>query len=88
MRKRQRRGTQWSGFVTGGILVLLAILPGAWAEVRMVPEAAAELDQATTDAVMRTFRAADEAIRARDLDGAIPKITVAGDQTDSHQEVQ
>ena len=71
MGERRRRGMQWSGLLTGGVLVLLVILPAARAEVRILPEAAAELDQATTEAVMRTFRAADEAIRARDLNGVM-----------------
>ena len=61
------RGRQWSGLLTGGMLVLVVMLPAARGDSRMSPGAAADLDQATTEAVLSTFRAADEAIRARDL---------------------
>jgi len=69
MGERRRRGMQWSGLLTGAILVLVVMLPAARGESRLLPGAAADLDQATTESVMSTFRAADDAIRARDLNG-------------------
>lgn len=71
MDEQRRRWIQGSGFLTAGMLVMAAMLPVAHAEVRLLPGAAADLDQATTEAVIRTFRAADEAIRARDVNGVI-----------------
>ncbi|MCW5800402.1 MAG: nuclear transport factor 2 family protein [Nitrospira sp.] len=71
MGERCRRWSQWSGFLTGGILMMVAMLPIAKAEVRLLPNAAADLDQATTESVMNIFRAADEAIRAGNLEGVM-----------------
>lgn len=67
MGERRRRWIQWSGLLTGGMLILVVMLPAARAEMQLLAGASIELDQATTEAVMRTFRTADEAIHARDL---------------------
>jgi len=67
MGERRRKGIHWSGLLTGGLLVLVVMLPAATAEMQLLPGAAIELDQATTEAVIRTFQTADEAIHGRDL---------------------
>ncbi len=71
MGERKRTWTRWKALLGGGVLVLLATLPPARAEVQLLPGAAADLDQATTNEVMNTFRQADEALRARNVDGVM-----------------
>ncbi len=66
-----RKWIQWSGILAGGILVLAAMLSAARAEVRLLPGAAADLDQTTANEVMKTFQQADEAIQARNVDGVM-----------------
>ncbi|MGC3973431.1 MAG: nuclear transport factor 2 family protein [Nitrospira sp.] len=81
MSNQRRRGGQWSGFLTGAILVMVAMLPIAKAEVRLLPGAAADLDQATASAVLKTFQQAEEALRARNVDGVM---TLYAEQYDYH----
>ncbi len=71
MGEQRRRWIQGSGFLTAGLLVMAAMLPMAHAEVRLLPGAAADLDQATTSSVLKTFQQAEEALRARSVDGVM-----------------
>ena len=71
MGEQRRRWIQGSGFLTAGMLVMAAMLPMAHAEVRLLPGAAADLDQATTSSVLKTFQQAEEALRARSVDGVM-----------------
>ena len=48
-------------------LWLISTLTPATAEMQLMPGAASDLDHATAEAVMTTFRRADDAIRTRDL---------------------
>ena len=63
--------TQWSGLLAGGVLAVITMLPPAKAEMQLLPGAAADLDHATVNDVMNTFRQADEALRARNVDGVM-----------------
>ncbi len=71
MGEQRRRWIQGSEFLTAGMLVMAAMLPMAHAEVRLLPGAAADLDQATTSSVLKTFQQAEEALRARSVDGVM-----------------
>ncbi|MCE7975921.1 MAG: nuclear transport factor 2 family protein [Nitrospira sp. NTP1] len=71
MGERRRRWSQWSACLTGGLLVVVALLSVATADVRLLPGAAVDLDQATTNAVLKTFQQAEEALRARHVDGVM-----------------
>ncbi len=81
MGARRRRWTQGSGLLIGGILVMAAMLPAATAEVQLLPGAAADLDQATMNGVMKTFQQADDALRARHVDGVM---AIYSDQYNYH----
>lgn len=50
---------------------MAAMLPAARAEVQLLPGAAADLDEATTSAVLKTFQQAEDALRARNIDGVM-----------------
>ncbi len=71
MGEQRRRWIQGSEFLTAGMLMMAAMLPMAHAEVRLLPGAAADLDQATTSSVLKTFQQAEEALRARSVDGVM-----------------
>lgn len=71
MSERRRRWAQWSGILTGSILVMATMLPATRAEVRLLPGAAADLDEAVTSGVLKTFQQAGEALRARNVDGVM-----------------
>ncbi|MCS6289038.1 MAG: nuclear transport factor 2 family protein [Nitrospira sp.] len=65
----ERAWDRWYGlFVCGLLMATLAGSP-ATAEMRLLPGAAADLDQATVDGVLATFRQAEQALRAGDVDG-------------------
>ncbi len=71
MNDRERTWSRWSGLLAGGILMTITMLVPATAEMQLLPGAAADLDQATTSEVMKTFQRANEALRARNLDGVM-----------------
>lgn len=81
MGEQRRRCSPWHGFLTGGILVMLTMLPVARADVRLLPGAAADLDQTTAKAVLKTFQEAEEALVARNVDGLM---TLYAEQYDYH----
>ena len=65
----RRTWIRWSGLLAIGAVLCVLILSPASAETLLLAGAAADLDQATVNEVMATFRQADEALRARNLDG-------------------
>lgn len=69
MGKWARTCLRWSGLLAGGLVLVGTLFSPAAAEVQLLPGAAVELDQATVNDVLATFRQADEPLRAGDADG-------------------
>ncbi|MBI4003011.1 MAG: nuclear transport factor 2 family protein [Nitrospira defluvii] len=66
-----RIGGRLRGLVAGGLLLSITMLSPAGAEVQLRPGATPDLDQATLTDVLAVFKQADEALRARDVDGVM-----------------
>lgn len=64
-----RMRDRWYGFLVGGLLLITVTVSPAAAETQLLPGAAGDLDQATVDAVLATFRQAEQSLRAGDVDG-------------------
>ena len=73
----ERRWDRWSRFLIGGLLVVTLTGSPATAEMQLLPGAAADLDQATVDHVLATFRQAEQALRAGDVDDGAAALGVA-----------
>lgn len=71
MRECTETRNRVSGVLTGGLLLAIMMLSPATAEVQSLPGAAADLDQATVNDVMTTFRQADQALQAHNVDGVM-----------------
>ena len=65
----ERTWDRWGRFLVGGLLMVTLTGSPATAEMQLLPGAAADLDQATVDEVLATFRQAEHALRAGDVDG-------------------
>jgi hypothetical protein len=65
----ERTWDRWRRFLVGGLLMVTLTGSPATAEMQLLPGAAADLDQATVDEVLATFRQAEQALRAGDVDG-------------------
>ncbi len=69
MGERERSRKRWCGLLVGGLLMIAGTVSPAAAEMQLLPDAAADLDQATVDAVLATFQQAEQALHAGDVDG-------------------
>jgi hypothetical protein len=65
----ERTWDRWRRVLVGGLLMVTLTGSPATAEMQLLPGAAADLDQATVDEVLATFRQAEQALRAGDVDG-------------------
>ena len=65
----ERTWDRWRRVLVGGLLMVTLTGSPATAEMQLLPGAAADLDQATVDEVLTTFRQAEQALRAGDVDG-------------------
>ena len=65
----ERTWDRWRRVLVGGLLMITLTGSPATAEMQLLQGAAADLDQATVDEVLATFRQAEQALRAGDVDG-------------------
>lgn len=65
----ERTWDRWRRVLVGGLLMVTLTGSPATAEMQLLPGAAADLDQATVDEVLATFRQAEQALRAGNVDG-------------------
>lgn len=65
----ERTWDRWGRFLVGGLLMVTLTGSPATADMQLLPAAAADLDQATVDEVLATFRQAEQALRAGNVDG-------------------
>ena len=66
-----RMGSRVNAGLAGGLLWVLTMLSPAAAEIELLPGAAKDLDQATVNDVMTTFRQADQALQTRNVEGVM-----------------
>jgi hypothetical protein len=71
MGKREQTWNRMSGILAGALLLASTTISPAGAEPQLLPGAGADLDQATVNEVMTTFRQAGDALKARNLDGVM-----------------
>lgn len=69
MGEGERICDRWYRVLIGGLLMVACTVTSATAEMQLLPGAAADLDQATVDEVLATFRQAEQALRAGNVDG-------------------
>ncbi len=62
---------RWRRALVFGLFLAMLISLQATAEVRLLQESAAGLDQGMSDAILSVFRRADEAIKTRDVEGVM-----------------
>lgn len=65
----ERMRDRWHGFLAAGLLLITVTVSPASAEVQLLPGAAGDVDQATVDAVLATFRQAEQALGAGNVVG-------------------
>ena len=58
----ERTWDRWRRVLVGGLLMVTLTGSPATAEMQLLPGAAADLDQATVDEVLTTFRQAEQAL--------------------------
>lgn len=60
---------RWYEFLVAGLLLIAVTVSPASADIQLLPGAAADLDPTTVDAVLATFRQAEQSLRAGDVNG-------------------
>lgn len=69
MSRGERTWNRWHGLLASALLMVALTGSPAATEMRLLPGAAADLDQATVDEVLATFRHAEQALHVGDVDG-------------------